>query len=521
MKEADVQAIIFECPEIEADIPNFDERLLTLTDGELVLARAFLFRENLFRTCQVGYRLSPNTLQLAKHLYANTLIGSTAKPIPLELAVCPYEPIAREFPASPTRNGEGERRIDRSLAMYNVALKTLELVPHATVRANSEALKAWDKKLLQSTFAPRPVGRTATAPVPTILKALRNAIEFLLRYGDALVDTLIAVTKEAQDRGSTRTELGEDIQQLISPKLRPLGVIGWATRPGAISPHPPPVTKEQYFLLLRTRPGLWDLLLVLVGACFVIVGVLTARRRGELCELRPGTALDGTGRYLLFFNRKSGPLGLREATGRPIPKIGTRALRLLERMDRGLKELGIAPDGPLFKWPAFFGNGFTKLDPVRPGPVIDRFCDYFEVELDEQGRRYYLRLHQFRRFFAMVFFWYGGFGLMDTLRWFLGHTDVEHLYRYITETTPGAVLRQEKAGYAAKALEHGDQEAEELRRVVLTHFGASTVSVIDQDELKEYIESLIHKGGIAVEPIFLNEASGKTFRVAITVTQRV
>jgi hypothetical protein len=57
--------------------------------------------------------------------------------------------------------------------------------------------------------------------------------------------------------------------------------------------------------------------------------------------------------------------------------------------------------------------------------------------------------------------------------------------------------------------------------VVLTHFGASTVSVIDQDELKEYIESLIHKGGIAVEPIFLNEASGKTFRVAITVTQRV
>jgi hypothetical protein len=520
MQPADVRAILIECPLIERYIPSSDERMLSLTDEEIVLARAFLYQKGLFRRRKSSYRLSPNTLQLATHLYANTLFGRSDKPIPFELAVDPYEPITREFLVSPTRDYEGERRNVKSLVLYNEVLRALALVPRASIRADSDALRAWDKGLLQSTFAPRPIGRTATVPVPIILKALKNAIEFLLKYGDALVDTLVAITREAQSRGCARIELGEDIARLISPTLKPLGVVGWTTNECARNPNLPSITKDQYFYLLRNRPGLWDLLLVLVGACFVIVGMLTARRRGELCDLRPGTSLDSTGRYLCFFNRKSGPLGLRESTKRPIPKIGAKALQLLERMDSGLQELGIEADGPLFKWPACHGNGFTKLDPPRPGPPLDRFCDYFEVDLDEQGRRYYLRPHQFRRFFAMVFFWYGGFGLMDTLRWFLGHTDIEHLYRYITETTPGAVLQQEKAGYAAEALEHGDQEAEELRRVVLTHFGASAVSVIDQDELKEYIESLIHRGGVAVEPIFLSEAGGKTFRVAITVTQQ-
>lgn len=41
----------------------------------------------------------------------------------------------------------------------------------------------------------------------------------------------------------------------------------------------------------------------------------------------------------------------------------------------------------------------------------------------------------------MCFFWGSGFGSLDTLRWFLGHTNVEYVYHYITESTSGDIKK--------------------------------------------------------------------------------
>ena len=42
---------------------------------------------------------------------------------------------------------------------------------------------------------------------------------------------------------------------------------------------------------------------------------------------------------------------------------------------------------------------------------------------------------------------------METLRWMLGHTDIQHLYRYITESETGRVLNGIKASYIVDELE--------------------------------------------------------------------
>ena len=47
----------------------------------------------------------------------------------------------------------------------------------------------------------------------------------------------------------------------------------------------------------------------------------------------------------------------------------------------------------------------------------------------------------------MCFFWGSGFGSLDTLRWFMGHTNIEHVYHYITESTSGEVLRNVKTQF--------------------------------------------------------------------------
>jgi len=43
------------------------------------------------------------------------------------------------------------------------------------------------------------------------------------------------------------------------------------------------------------------------------------------------------------------------------------------------------------------------MSSVDAAKVLNRFSDYFEVQQDSAGRRYYIRTHQMRRFFAMTF----------------------------------------------------------------------------------------------------------------------
>ncbi|MBF4274743.1 integrase, partial [Vibrio anguillarum] len=87
---------------------------------------------------------------------------------------------------------------------------------------------------------------------------------------------------------------------------------------------------------------------------------------------------------------------------------------------------------------------------------LDALCDYLETDLvrydNGEYRRNYVRQHQLRRFFAMAFFWSKGFDGMDALRWMLGHSDMEHLYNYISESETGAVLNGAKASVIVRGI---------------------------------------------------------------------
>ena len=117
----------------------------------------------------------------------------------------------------------------------------------------------------------------------------------------------------------------------------------------------------------------------------------------------------------------------------------------------------------------------------------------------------------------MLFFWGNSFGGLDTLRWFLGHTDVEHLYHYITEATTGSVLQSVKASFAADCVKHHVSDCEELADLLEEHFGTRDFSVLDSDELDDYLQDLIEDGIVDVEPQFFDTAAGHSYRVLILV----
>ena len=148
---------------------------------------------------------------------------------------------------------------------------------------------------------------------------------------------------------------------------------------------------------------------------------------------------------------------------------------------------------------------------------MDFFCDYFQTPLDSEGHRYYIRQHQLRRFFAMLFFWGSAFGGMDTLRWFLGHRDISHLYHYITESIPGDVLRAVKANFAGHVLKRS-RRSKRISGLVQKHFGTDNFSVLDSDELDEYVEELMSEGRVEIEPEFFEASEGNTYRILIKVT---
>jgi len=211
-------------------------------------------------------------------------------------------------------------------------------------------------------------------------------------------------------------------------------------------------------------------------------------------------------------------LGLREREMRPIPSIAVMAIELLQHMQRSLRVLGLLDKAAtLFQPPLISGSIRGKAEYTAIYGAVDLFCDYIQLDTDEQGRRYYLRSHQLRRSFAMVFFWHAGYGQMDTLRWFLGQTDIEHLYRYITESTPGQVLRTIKADFAVERMTAGDDAAQALAEVVLKNFGVESVSLLDQAEMAEYVEALLRDGITTIEPIFFDDGANRAFRVAIKV----
>ncbi|MNP34759.1 hypothetical protein D3C76_1280650 [compost metagenome] len=169
----------------------------------------------------------------------------------------------------------------------------------------------------------------------------------------------------------------------------------------------------------------------------------------------------------------------------------------------------------LFALPSFKGSvQLTDSGAYTYNRNLDLMCDYFETPLNAKGERYYFRQHQMRRFFAMLFFYCGSFAKLDTLQWMLGHTDPKHVYRYITESTDGAVLASAKAQTVAEQLHHGDIENYvELTQLLKHRYGTEKLTLISAHDLEDQIRELMDEGWVEIEPEYFNDHRGKQFKL--------
>ncbi|OKB66586.1 hypothetical protein BHU62_12005 [Serratia marcescens] len=527
----DVQRIISKVPGI-AVVDDAGSAHLGLSESEIISARIFLWINGNYKHIPITagnnghlffkHQVSPSSIYTEIY-HERTLVTPKFLGLALdELHFDPSEKTFREYPMVPSMALSGDPLpSEAGIDAYRQALKRMEFLKLCGLdHINPQSLAALENKAFLNQLKMKSNGRYRTLPREVIFSSFRNAVEFYFELGQPIIDGYLTLAREADSRRCTLGDFSSsEIGRILPQKLRDIGVRVWdlssdfrgANRGGG---------SALFFSRFRANEGLFQLVEVLYGAIWIILSALSARRSGEIRDLVTTTCLvkKSQGYYLQFDLRKRNFGRHRELTLRPIPNVVAQCILSLTELHQKLSTLNSAKASErLFSKPQYREVGLSAMGLADTAKVLNRFSDYFEAQLDSAGRRYYVRTHQMRRFFAMTFFWAGGFGGLDTLRWFLGHTHVEHVYHYITEVVPGEVLRRVGAEYASEALLLRQDNTKDLEKLLNERYGLSSFSIMQSDEVADYIEDLIKEGAFKVEPVFIDTPTGQRHEIIFKI----
>lgn len=384
---------------------------------------------------------------------------------------------------------------------------------------------------------------TPWVPIKTALSYTTEALRWVHVYGEDLVTIFLQKYKELHNENllvsapepdninpsdsdyAVTHKIVSDAREILAKNtkipttLTSLRLNGWQSYQ-----H---LDGDSAFKKLREAPSLLDAIMILVGAIVVVIGITKPIRESELRAIKRDCLLffDGDGYWLSHDVRKRNVGDVRPIDARPIPTIVAKAIQLLRRLTDGLKEIiGVKDEWlleSLFTIPSF-GRYEASIESVMSAAqlnyTLDAFCDYVALPIDDAGRRWYLRIHEMRKSFLIVFFWTFRFATLDAARWMAGHANSEHLYAYIQANFPGEELPSLEAEYASQVLRDyqsqgraGDvSNVEILHREVCQHFCVSDVSCIDESTLKDWLELQFETGEYEICPYSLTNIENST-----------
>ncbi len=367
--------------------------------------------------------------------------------------------------------------------------------------------------ILNYNFDAKKIKHFETYPIQTIFNIFEKALDFHYEYGNDIITSYLNFLNKLEDskisnnnlnlhvNKKTKLEIDQMVKDSITEKLRNIGVVEYLQ----VNEN-----DSEYFSNLRNHKSLHSLLKVYYGSVQFVVGALMARRQSEINSVEVD-CFDEINLQLHFRKSKSyqHSFGIKDYISLPCPEI---VIELLKNINKISKRLSSEKTNKIF----FLPNQYFPLKEVKCKKKIyenfDNMFDYFEVDLID-GKRPYIRQHQLRRFFAMAFFWSSGFKSIDTLRWFMGHTNAEHVYNYIKENTTGEVLNNVKAQYISENI----KDYENLEEIFKNKYKISNYNLIEKEDLSDYINAMLEDDLITVEPEFLENDNGQKFEIIVKV----
>ncbi|MEZ8283431.1 hypothetical protein BCU17_13180 [Vibrio splendidus] len=170
--------------------------------------------------------------------------------------------------------------------------------------------------------------------------------------------------------------------------------------------------------------------------CTVIIFALTARRESEVFGLQAGCVsrdLDG----LLWLNSFVAKTLQKHADFTTVSLV-EKAVSILEKLsEKGRQK---KKSNSIFVFDDTFDRPPTTMRSINR--IADDFFDFIGIERGDNGKHWKLSEHQFRRFFAIMFYYRYEKGDADALMHELAHVDWSMTVRYLTEKETGAALRK-------------------------------------------------------------------------------
>lgn len=545
VSDADVQTFKEKYPYISRDIAQ-DEISLSLAEREK--ACAWLFEQSYYQGKE-AIRYVGNSAVLGKLLFGGKMLYHDIN-LPNYAELHLKEPKRdTEYRAVENRNtssGTNKQTISKYIEAIRLIHTNLEREDAATPLILSERVTVGSISNLVNL---KKLGRTRTLPPKFVFHLIRQCYEFTKEHLPTdkgavtlLDETLILLSKARSKSAVSKSnklrphqdspDWNAELHQEMSGTER-----GYWFQTEAINCLSSEYLKkginqvqgfadsvENRFERIRANESLFDLFSVLQGAIQVLVGVIMARRQDELIKLKTHGNLSPNNispfskegekvEYSLIFKvKKTGSKGVNASIERPIPLPIAKFIWQLEQFNIKASEFTL-PIGKL--------SLFNSLDSVRCqlGQIthktynahLDSLCDYLETDLVQydngEYRRNYVRQHQLRRFFAMAFFWSKGFDGMDALRWMLGHSDMEHLYHYISESETGAVLNGAKASVIVRGVVDSASELakldgiEEVRKIIAERMTGDSSTPITIESVSEAAEDYDDESYITIPHI--------------------
>lgn len=543
---------IHDVEEFEREFPYIhitSENSLNFSVEQLRKSKFFLYNKNAYRTNN-SLKTTVNSSTFNK-LYKNTLAYEYLHFEILDELSLNHSTSRRKYASVPTKSFENKNltrarifHIVRVIESINLAF-SLSNIKYKSIKIDFASIFNHVENISNS--------RTTTLPSKVIFKAFQDAFIYVHKYMDYILDAFHNIIIDVESLRSSKSPKFKLFKEKLYPNyikgpLKELDINTWSTFE---------------FLDVNSNNkniGLPQAYQLLIGSISILIGTVMARRQSEILSLSATHALYPTNIdpekipqtefYLTFNNAKSGSGGgidLKEELNLPIPTSIAKIIYKLQEFNHKL----------LYYFPKFAKNPtlLSSLDPVSisfgyinqttHNHYLDYFCDYFETPIiiseSQIQQRYYIRQHQLRRFFAMLFFWANSFNGIDSLRKFLGHTRMDHVYNYITETTPGEVLAGVKAQYIAEHLalpkEHAAyiQNIEALEPLLKEHFSIGYFDYLSYEEisenydralsrkeLEEYFYTLLSSSIIDIKPMFFNskeEDRIRSFKLILIVNE--
>jgi hypothetical protein len=423
-------------------------------------------------------------------------------------------PLLSEAATKPTTFGPA-----KALAMSLAHLSNLhafypsQLIPPSEI--DVKELKRYGRA---SSMDPKP---TAFIPFDIASKHVAEAVHWVLHYGDALVDYYLTIISET-NRQIAPYACRESARR--------------AKLPAILDAFPPPVElsaissgfrilagnkcSANHHASLRQSPTMQQALEILVGAIAVLIGILKPCRISEITKARRECLTLGDGYFLDTRLRKRTVGEYSADTGpKPIPDVVMKAVSQLQKLGNELVEIFDEQDpfqrNALFYLPSrLTGNG-----KVLEARILDRymemFVDYVGLPPDELGRRWYLRMHQLRRWFLLHLYWTGRSGAVDACVYMAGHTDALHILSYVSLECGGHHMESLEALYVMDQM-HLSEEADEydggalskLRSLVLQQFNVTSLDLVPARQFQLYLGELIESGQFIVTPSAIADEDG-------------